>query len=123
MNDTIYQAWHRNLGHTEYRLRITMEGYGSDPDAADAFLEGFLNAHPEAGAVISQDAAEDTITATFSLAANSEHHAVQLGVTFWIESGARSGLEPGDVVRVAIEPLELDQRDPIIESVGPKVPA
>ncbi len=40
--DDIYEAWHRRLGHAEYRVTITMAGYGRDEDAADAFLEGFL---------------------------------------------------------------------------------
>jgi hypothetical protein len=103
MNDTIYQAWHRNIGHAEYRLHITMAGYGADEAAAEAFLDGFHSAHPEAGAVISQDSAEDTITATFSLSATNDQHALALGVTFWAEAGVVSGLQPNDVVRTEIE--------------------
>jgi hypothetical protein len=103
MNDTIYQAWHRKLGHAEYRLRITMAGYGADEAAAEAFLEGFEEAHPEVGAVISQDQVEETITATFSLSATNDQHAFDLGVTIWIESGVASGLSPNEVVRSEIE--------------------
>jgi hypothetical protein len=113
MNDTIYQAWHRRLGHAEYRLHITMTGYGSDEDAAGAFLDAFLSEHPEVGAVISQNTAEDTITATFSLSATNEQHALSLGLVIWLESGAVSGLEPHDLVRVEIETIgdaaELDR--------------
>lgn len=106
MNDTIYQAWHRKLGHAEFRLSITMAGYGTDETAAGAFLDAFLAEHPEVGPVISQDGAEDTITATFSLAATNEQHALSLGVMIWLESGAASGLEPHNVVRVEIESIE-----------------
>jgi hypothetical protein len=119
MNDTIYQAWHRKLGRAEYRLRITMAGYGSDEDAADAFLSAFLSEHPEVGAVISQDHAEDTITATFSLAATNERHALDLGVTIWLESGAASGLEPHDVVRVEIEAIAEKDAGPA-EAAAPR---
>jgi hypothetical protein len=111
MNDTIYQAWHRKIGHAEYRLHITMAGYGSDEDAAAAFMEGFEEAHPEVGAVISQSSAEDTITATFSLSATNDQHALALGVTFWVESGAASGLEPHDVVRTEIELVRPEQEE------------
>lgn len=118
MNDTIYQAWHRKLGRAEYRLRITMAGYGSDEDAAGAFLDAFLSEHPEVGAVISQDSAEDTITATFSLSATNEQHALSLGVVIWLESGAVSGLEPHDVVRVEIEAItEQQAEDPATQAL------
>lgn len=105
MNDTIYQAWHRRLGRAEYRLSITMAGYGNDEDAADAFLGAFISEHPEVGAAISQHGSEDTITATFSLAATNEQHALSLGVMIWLESGAASGLQPHDLVRVEIEAI------------------
>jgi hypothetical protein len=109
VNDSIYQAWHRRLGRAEYRLRITMAGYGGDEDAAGAFLEAFLSEHPEVGATISQNRAEDTITATFSLSATNEQHALALGVVIWLESGAASGLEPHDLVRVEIETISEHQ--------------
>lgn len=111
MNDSIYQAWHRKLGRAEYRLRITMAGYGGDEDAAGAFLDAFLSEHPEVGATISQNRAEDTITATFSLSATNEQHALSLGVVIWLESGAISGLEPHDVVRIEIEAITEDRAE------------
>lgn len=109
MNEQLYQAWHRRLGHAEYRLHITMTGYGSDEDAAGAFLDAFTKVHPEVGAVISQDAGENTITATFSLAATNDQHALSLGTTIWLESGAESGLAPGEVTHIEIEPLRAEQ--------------
>jgi hypothetical protein len=111
MNDRIYQAWHRKIGHAEYRLHITMAGYGSDEEAADAFLGGFEQAHPEAGAVISQNSEEDTITATFSLNATNDQHALDLGIMFWAESGTASGLEPYDVVRTEIELVRPEKEE------------
>jgi|ERR1041384_7731526 hypothetical protein len=124
MNDTIYQAWHRRLGRAEYRLRITMAGYGSDEDAADVFLGSFLSEHPEVGAAISQNSGEDTITATFSLAATNEQHALDLGVAIWVESGAASGLEPHEVVRVEIEAIgEKDEAGSADEAARPLVGA
>lgn len=115
MNDTIYQAWHRSLGHAEYRFSTTMLGYGDDEDAAEAFLEGFLSVHPEVGAVISQNSAENTITATFSLRATNQQHAYDLGVMIWAESGVASGLDPQGIVRTEIETAGDDCEGPKAE--------
>jgi hypothetical protein len=123
MNDTIYQAWHRKLGRAEYRLHITMAGYGSDEAAADALLGGFLSEHPEVGAVISQDESEDVITATFSLNATNEQHALSLGAVIWVESGMSSGLEPNDLVRIEIELVGAEQHDVAADPTGDPVPA
>jgi hypothetical protein len=119
--DDIYEAWHRDLGHAEYRITITMAGYGGDGDAADAFLEGFLEKHPETGPVVSQDRAADTISVTFSLKASGQEHALKLGQVVWAEGGAASGLEPTHVVRVEIEPVGDAAEDQV--QAGERVPA
>src|ERR1700744_1145807 len=99
MNETIYQAWHKDLGHAEYRVSITMTGHGRDDDAAAEFLDGYLSTHADLGPVVSQSSAEDTITITFALRATSEQHAMKLGAEVWAQGGEASGLEPGEVVR------------------------
>lgn len=123
MNETLYQAWHRRLGHAEYRLSITMAGYGSDEDAAEAFLEGFMQVHREVGAVIAQSQDEDTITAVFSLAATNEQHALSLGSMIWAESGEASGLSPHEVIRTEIELLGEDCDDAVDQAGRPLVKA
>lgn len=105
MDDT-YAAWHRDLGHAEYRITITMAGYGADADAADALLEAFLAKHSETGPVVSQNRKADTLSVTFSLQAGGQEHALKLGQVIWAEGGAASGLEPTHVVRAEIEPVE-----------------
>jgi hypothetical protein len=104
--DETREAWHRDLGHAEYRTTITMAGYGTDEDAADAVLEAFLAKHPETGPVVSQNRATDTISVTFSLEAGGPEHALKLGQVVWAEGGAASGLEPTRVVRDEIELIE-----------------
>lgn len=104
MNDsTTYAAWHRRLGHGEYRVRITMAGYGDSDDAAVAFLDGLIATNPECGPVISQNSAEDTITITLGLRAKDEENAVHLAFNVWVEGGMASGLEPGEIIRVEAE--------------------
>jgi hypothetical protein len=104
--DDIYEAWHRDLGHAEYRITITMAGYGTDADAAETLLEGFLDKHPETGPVVSQNRKADTLSVTFSLKASGQEHALKLGQVVWAEGGAASGLKPTHVVRAEIEPVE-----------------
>jgi hypothetical protein len=103
MNESIYQAWHRDLGHAEYRVSITMSGHGTGDDEAVAFLDGYLATHADLGPVVSQNSAEDTITITFALRATNEQHAIKLGAEVWAEGGEASGLEPGEVVRAEVE--------------------
>jgi hypothetical protein len=99
-------AWYWGMGHAEYRITITMAGYGTDEDAADALLEAFLAKHRETGPVVSQNRAADTISVTFSLKAGGQEHALKLGQVVWAEGGAVSGLEPTRVVRADIEPVD-----------------
>ena len=117
--DDIYEAWHRDLGHAECRITITMAGCGTDADAADALLEAFLAKHPETGPVVSQNRAADTISVTFSLKAGDQEHALKLGQVIWAESGAASGLQPTPIVRAEIEAVgdAAEDRPPAGEHV------
>lgn len=116
MNESIYQAWHRDLGHAEYRVSITMSGHGSDDQAAVDFLDGYLKTHEDLGPVVSQNSAEDTITITFALRATNQDHAIKLGTEIWAEGGEASGLEPGDIVRAEVE--RLGERESADSPVG-----
>jgi hypothetical protein len=103
MNESIYDAWHRSLGHAEYRVTITMSGHGSDEQAAEDFLEGYLQTHPDAGPVVSQDSEEDTISVTLSVRASSQQRALDLAVDIWVDGGEKSGVPPGEAVRAEVE--------------------
>lgn len=98
--------WLRKLGRSEYRITITMAGYGADADAAEALLEGFLDKHPGTGPVVSQDREADTLSVTFSLKASGQEHALKLGQVVWAEGGAASGLRTTRVVRAEVESVE-----------------
>jgi hypothetical protein len=108
-------------GHAEYRITISMAGYGQGEDAAESFLEGFLEKHPETGPVVSQNRVADTISVTFSLKAGGQEHALNLGQVVWVEGGAASGLEPTRVVRAEIESVEDAAEDQA--PAGERVPA
>lgn len=120
-DDTIYRAWHQRLGHDEFRIRITMKGYGDDEDAADAFLDGLLETHPDAHPVISQNSAEDTITVTISFCAKDEDHASTLGGQIFVDGGIASGLTPGDFVRSELEVIGQEEGDAAKKEDSPRV--
>jgi hypothetical protein len=96
----------RRGGHAEYRITITMAGYGADADAAETLLESFLEKHPECGPVVSRNREVDTLSVTFSLKASGQEHALKLGQVVWAEGGATSGLQPTHVVRAEVESIE-----------------
>lgn len=100
-----YKEWHLNLGHSEYRITITMAGYGSDMEAAEDFLEAFHEKCPEASPVVSTNSEADTISVTVAVHAKSSEHAQQLAAVIWQTGGEASGLIPGDVVNIEIEPV------------------
>ena len=76
----------------EYRVRITMQGYGSDERAAEDLLEGFLHVHPEAGPVVSLNSKEDTISVVLGLSAFSEPQALDNALGIWATGGKEPGL-------------------------------
>lgn len=124
MNDsTTYDAWHRRLGHGEYRVRITMAGYGDSDDAAVALIEGLEATNGECGPVVSQNVTADTITATVALRAKDEENAVHLALNVFMEGGIASGLEPGDLVRVEAERVVSDDECETVTESRPGVPA
>jgi hypothetical protein len=87
----------------EYRVTITMRGYGSDADAADDFLEGFLRTHPEAGPVVSINNTEDTIAVLLAVDAASRQQARERVAEIWIAGCRESGLAIGEVIRTEVE--------------------
>ena len=96
-------AWRRAVDHAEYRITITMSGYGSDEEAADDLLEGYLQTHPDVGPVISLNSAEDTIAVTMALDAPSQQRALELAADIWAAGGEASGIRPGEVIRTEVE--------------------
>ena len=112
-SSNLYEAWHRELGHSEYRVRVTMGGLGSDEDAADALLDGMLKTCPELGPVISQDAEADTIAVTVAVNASTDAHAVDLAIVALLQGGTESGLPQPE--SGGIEVWRIVDKDPATE--------
>lgn len=103
MGESIYEAWHRSLGHAEYRVTLTMSGHGSDEAVAEDFLEGYLQTHPDAGPIVSQNSKDDTISVTLSVRASTQQRALELAVEIFVAGGEKSGVPPGRAVRAEVE--------------------
>lgn len=103
--ETYISDWHRELGSSEYRVTFTMDGYGSDEDAADAFLDSFHREHPEMGPVVTQSSDANTISITLGVSATSVTRAFELTHVAWLNAGGRSGLRQGKNVTVNVEAL------------------
>lgn len=122
MGHEAYDEWHLDLGHSVFRITVTMAGYGSDLDAAEAFLDGFAHKHPENGPVVSQDTRNDSIAVTFAVNASDSGHAMKLATVIWASGGEASGLAPGRVLKVETERVDDDRSFEPAES-GERVPA
>lgn len=111
MDHDHYKTWHLDLGHSEFRITVTMAGYGNDLDAAEAFLDGFHRKHPETGPVVSQNTQADSISVTFSVNARDSERAMDLANVVWKSAGPATGLEPGQIVKVETERVDGDCLD------------
>ena len=95
---------------SEYRITITMSGYGSDDEAAGNLLEAYLRTHPEVGPVISLNSAEDTIAVTLAVDASSQRRALDLANDIWETGKQESGLGLGDAIQTEVERVPVSAR-------------
>lgn len=91
------------MSDSEYRITITMSGYGSDEEAAEDLLEGHLQTHTEAGPVVFINSAEDTIAVTVAVDAPSQQRALEFATEILAAGGKASGIRPGEVIRTEVE--------------------
>ena len=106
--DDRYKAWHESLGHREWRVTVSMYGYGRDEDAAEALLEAFLEKYPEGGPVVSQNIETEHTSVTFVVTAGDPNHAASLAQIAFIEGASCSGLPPVEWGGFEIVPVADD---------------
>lgn len=92
-----------------YRLRMTLAGYGRDEDYAERFLEAFVATHPEAGPVVSQNTARDTLSVVIAVEAADPDEAWERGRRVFVEGGEASGLEPPEGVEFSVTKVAEDE--------------
>jgi hypothetical protein len=91
-----------------YRFRITVSDYGSNEAHAERALEGFYGTHPEAGAVVSQNTRDGTLTIVFSLDADSSAVAVERGQTILREGASATGLPMTGLIEASVTLVPAD---------------
>ena len=96
----------------EFRFTITMTELGRDDESAERVLDGFLQAHPEVGPVVSRDARTGYLTVVFSLDADSADLAIDRSRPVFAEGGAASGLSARTMKVVAIHIDAVTADDP-----------
>lgn len=94
VTDQLYERWHESLGSKEWRITVSLSGYGRDEEAADALLDAFLEHHAAAGPVVSQNANSDETAVVYSVMAANARHALDLADTIFLDGASRSGLRP-----------------------------
>lgn len=87
----------------EYRITVTMPGYGSDEEAAEDLFEAYLQTHPEVGPVVSLHSGDDTIAVTLAVDAVSQQRALDLATEIWRTGKKSSGLALGEPIQTEIE--------------------
>ena len=95
----------------EYRLEITMTEFGRDEETAERFLDGFLQTHPEVGAVVSQNLRTGHLTLVFSLEAADPQDAWERGRPIFGAGAAASGLSADDtqVISLHVDPVDAGE--------------
>lgn len=95
-----------------YRLTWTLDRHGQDPANGEKFLEGFVNAHPEVGAVVSQNTATGHLSVTFSFEAKDFDDALARGKEIFVAGASLSELEPADIVDLTVSLASAEDYEP-----------
>lgn len=90
------------MRRVEFRLTVTIAEHGWDPKNGDLFLRGFVETHPEVGAVVDQNTKTGTLSVTFSFDAADLLEAMRLGSTIFADGAAASGLPVTSLTDVAL---------------------
>jgi hypothetical protein len=98
----LQDGWHGSLRHEQYRVTITMSGYGSDEEAAEKLLQGHRQSHSEVEPAVSRDSGDDTIAVTVTVSAGSQYEALDFASEMWVAGGRESGIEPGQILRAEV---------------------
>jgi hypothetical protein len=99
----------------DFRIRITLGGLEIVDDAAAAsisenVLDGYLEACPESGPVVSADLHEHTLSIAFVVEAEDALSAGQAARLPFAEGAVAGGLDPKlvEIVGLEIEPVEAE---------------
>lgn len=103
----------------EYRIHITLIGLAESSQdaiekAGEQVLEGFMQAHPETGPVVSASFTEATVTITYALVATNANEASDLGRPIFVDgmkAAMAEGLDLTDIRAhsIEVEPVPIEE--------------
>ena len=94
---------------SEYRINVTVSQHGHDPDNGVAFLDGFMETHPEVGPSVSQNTADGTLSVTFALDAEEPNEAFEQAWPVFRDGANASGLEATEILSVNVSRVPVEE--------------
>jgi hypothetical protein len=94
-----------------FRLRLSISDLGRDSENGERLLEAFMETHPEAGPVVSQNVQTGRLDVTIAVDGADITEALGKGVPIFIDGLGASKLPPSDVVDISASLIPADQLD------------
>jgi hypothetical protein len=94
-----------------FRLRLSSSDLGRDPENGERLLEAFVNTHPEAGPVVSQNVQTGRLVATIAVEGTDITKALVKGVSIFVDGLGASKLPPSDALDISASPIAADELD------------
>jgi hypothetical protein len=94
-----------------FRLRLSISDLWRDPENGERLLEAFVNTHPEAGPVVSQNMQTGRLVATIAVEGTDIIEALVKGVPIFVDGLGASKLPPSDVLDISASPIAAGALD------------
>lgn len=95
---------------TDYRITVTIAGYGKDETLAERVLDQLLDQRADVGPVVSQDRDADTLTVTLAVDGDQgATAAAEQGGTIWAAAMAAAELEPTEILALHVDLVVADR--------------
>ena len=94
-----------------FRLRLSISDLGRDVANGEHLLEAFMNTHPKAGPVVSQNVQTGRLVVTIAVDGIDITEALAKGVPIFVDGLRASKLVPPDVLDVSASLIPADELD------------
>jgi hypothetical protein len=94
-----------------FRLRLSISDLGRDPENGERLLEAFMETHPEAGPVVSQNVRTGRVVVTIAVEGTDITEALAKGVPIFVDGLGASKLPPSDLVDINASLIPADELD------------
>ena len=94
-----------------FRLQLSISDLGRDPENGERLLEAFMEVHPEAGPVVSQNARTSRLVVTIAVDGTDITEALSDGLPIFLDGLSASKLSPRDVLDISASLISADELD------------